>query len=102
MSRRKEKRSESQDPVSRDLMARSEGRKEWLDSYDIFSWSAEPIAWLIFVIVTVVVPIPVAVFFGSLPFVIVTPISWALAALGAYLLMRRLEQDAEERDKFRD
>ncbi|MDO8056629.1 MAG: hypothetical protein Q6361_07185 [Candidatus Hermodarchaeota archaeon] len=52
-------------------------------------------------IITVVGQVPVAVFFGSLPFFIVTPISWALAALGVYFLIRRLERDAAERDKPR-
>jgi hypothetical protein len=82
-------------------MARSEGRKEWIDSYDIFEWGAEPIAWLVLIIITVVGPVPVAVFFGMLPFFIVTPISLAVAALSVYFLIRRLERDAEERDKSR-
>jgi hypothetical protein len=82
-------------------MARSEGRKEWIDTYDIFSWGAEPIAWLVFVIITIIGPIPVVIFFGALPFFIVAPISWVLAALGLYLLILRLRADAEERDKPR-
>ena len=100
MSQRKDKRAESQDPISRDLIARAEGHKEWIDKYDIFEWGAEPIAWLIFVIITVIGPVPVAVFFGTLPFFVVAPTSWALAALGVYFLTRRLERDAAEHDKL--
>ena len=102
MSRRKEKKVESQDPVSRDLITRTEGRKEWIDNYDLFEWGADPIAWLIFVIITVVGPVPVAVLLGSLPFFIVAPISWTLAALGLYFLIQRLKHDGAERDKPRD
>ena len=97
MTRRKDEKEKARDPVTRDLMARSEGRKEWVDSYDMARWGIEPIFWVLFIIITIAIPIPIGYFFGLLPFVVSGFISWIASVLGVYFLIKEIQQEREMR-----
>ncbi|MFX0168386.1 MAG: hypothetical protein ACFE89_03415 [Candidatus Hodarchaeota archaeon] len=96
MTRRKDEREKGQDPVTRDLMARSEGHKEWIDSYDVSRWGWDAVFWVFFIIITIVIPIPIGYFFGLVPFAITGLASWIASILGVYFLVRDIQQDQKK------